>query len=87
MKSVEVQISNPTGLHARPAKLFVQKAKEFNSKISVQYGEKEINAKSLISLLTLGVEQGGTIKIMAEGEDETTAIEALNETVKLGLGE
>ncbi len=64
-----------------------KKPKNSNSKISVQYGEKEINAKSLISLLTLGVEQGGTIKIIAEGEDETTAIETLNETVKLGLGE
>ena len=87
MKQVDLVLRNPTGLHARPAKVFVTTAKQFESDIRVQHGEKEVNAKSAISILTLGVECGGEIRISVEGPDEDAALEALRSGVEAGLGE
>ena len=87
MKYMEKIIQNPTGLHARPAKVFVNVAKAFQSNIRVYHGEKKANAKSLISLLTLGVETGSRIKIEVEGDDEEEALKALEEAIMNGLGE
>jgi phosphocarrier protein FPr len=87
MKQLEIKIENPTGLHARPAKVFVNVAKEFQSDIRVYHGEKKANAKSLISLLTLGVETGSEIRIEVNGDDEELAIDALEAAIRGGLGE
>lgn len=87
MKQLDLLLRNPTGLHARPAKVFVNTAKQFESDIRVQHGEKKVNAKSAISILTLGVECGGQISISAEGPDEAAALEALRTAVETGLGE
>lgn len=87
MKQVEVFIQNPTGLHARPAKVFVNTAKQYKSDIRVEHGSKKANAKSLISMLTLGVESGSQIRILVDGADEDVAIEALETAVSSGLGE
>lgn len=87
MKELEVVIHNPTGLHARPAKVFVNIAKKFQSDIRVRHGEKKANAKSLISMLTLGVESGSEICIVVDGEDENDALAALETAVRQGLGE
>jgi phosphocarrier protein len=77
MVSKEVKVNNQVGLHARPATFFIQKANEFKSSISVEKEERRINAKSLLGLLSLGVVQGTTITIMADGADEEAAVEAL----------
>ncbi len=91
MKSARVTIINPTGLHARPASAFVALAKQFSSRITIKNASQEIsgavNAKSIIHLLTLGLSQGAAAEITAEGEDESTAIEALKQLVESGLGE
>ncbi len=87
MKQIDVVIHNPTGLHARPAKVFVNTAKQFDSDIRVVHGPKKANAKSMISLLTLGVESGSMISILVEGEDEDAALLALETAVANGLGE
>jgi multiphosphoryl transfer protein len=87
MQQLDIIIKNPTGLHARPAKEFVNIAKGFKSNIRVYHGEKMANAKSLISLLTLGVRSGNQIKIEVEGEDEDQALQALESAVLSGLGE
>ncbi len=87
MKQVDVVIQNPTGLHARPAKVFVNTAKKFDSDIRVVHGAKKANAKSMISLLTLGVESGSQISILVEGNDEDEALAALESAVATGLGE
>jgi phosphocarrier protein FPr len=87
MRQLDLTLRNPTGLHARPAKVFVNTAKQFESDIRVQHGEKKINAKSAISILTLGVGYGGHICITADGPDEEAAIEALRTAVESGLGE
>ncbi len=87
MKQINLVIQNPTGLHARPAKIFVNTAKQFQSDIRVQHGNKKANAKSLISMLTLGVEAGTEITILIEGGDEEAALMALETAVSSGLGE
>ena len=87
MKELNVVIENPTGLHARPAKTFVNIAKQFKSDIRVLHGEKKANAKSLISMLTLGAERGSHVSIQVTGEDEDAALAALAEAMESGLGE
>ncbi len=87
MKQLNFVIENATGLHARPAKVFVQTAKRFKSDIRVHYGSKKVNAKSLIALLALGVKRGGSIQVELNGEDEALAAEALQAAVSDGLGE
>jgi multiphosphoryl transfer protein len=84
---VDLTIHNPTGLHARPATMFASTAKEFTSEVRVRYRDKLSNGKSLASLLKLGIECGGVIRVMAQGPDEAAALLALKEAVESGLGE
>ena len=76
-QQVEILITNKTGLHARPASLFVQEANRFESQIEVSYNGKKVNAKSLLSILGLGAHQNSNIVIEVEGEDAKEAIIAL----------
>jgi phosphoenolpyruvate-protein phosphotransferase len=87
MQELDLTIVNPTGLHARPAAVFVKTAKKFKSKIKVQHGPKKANAKSVISILALGVERGGQIRLLIDGEDEAEALTVLKEAVESGLGD
>lgn len=87
MKELDVIIQNPTGLHARPAAVFVNTAKQFKADIRVWHGPKKANAKSVISVLTLGVECGGQIRITADGPDEDNALAVLKATIEEGLGD
>ena len=84
-KFVDVQVQGATGLHARPATVFVNLAKSFTSEVRVRHQAQTANGKSLVSLLKLGVEQGQTLRIMAEGEDADAALQALQEAVEAGL--
>lgn len=72
-------IKNETGLHARPASLFVQKAAKYKSVIKIKKDGKEANAKSIISVLSLGAGKGSEIIISADGEDEQEAVDGLVE--------
>lgn len=74
-----VEITNKTGLHARPAAQFVEKASKFKSEITIEKDGKQVDAKSIIGVLGLGAGQGSQIKITAEGEDEQQAVDALVE--------
>ena len=87
MREVTLTIRNKVGLHARPAALFVQTASKFKSKVSAVKDECEVNAKSILSVLTLGAEQGAVVTIRAEGEDEVEVVEALKELVENNFGE
>ena len=83
----EVMVQNQVGLHARPATFFIQKANEFKSSIWVEKEERRVNAKSLLGVLSLGIIGGTTIKIIADGSDETEAVEGLAELVESGFAE
>lgn len=74
-------VKNKQGLHARPAALFVQVANKFNSNITLSRGEEEVNGKSIMGILTLGVEKGSQIVIEAEGDDAKMAISELEKIV------
>lgn len=87
MKQIELVIQNATGLHARPAKVLVNLAKQFKSEISVYHQAKRANAKSMVSVLTLGAANGSVITLQANGEDEETAIAELESAIRSGLGD
>jgi phosphocarrier protein HPr len=87
LKTSEVLIKHPIGLHARPAKTFVQTAQKFSSKVTVTYKEKTVNAKSLLGLLSLGVSKDAAILIHTDGEDEGDAMLALETLVNTNFGE
>ncbi len=76
----ELLVKNKQGLHARPAALFVQVANKFDSRITVKRGEEEVNGKSIMGILMLGVEKDSQVIVEAEGED---AISALVELEKI----
>lgn len=77
MYSKEVTVTNSVGLHARPATFFIQKSNEFKSSIWVEKGDRRINAKSLLGILSLGIIKGTEIRIIADGVDEETAVSSL----------
>lgn len=88
--STLLTIQHSAGLHARPAAQFVKTANQFPCKISVRKVGSEkppANAKSPLSVLTLGVNQGDTIEIIAEGDQAQEAIHALVELVQSNFGE
>ena len=93
MKETKIVVNNKVGLHARPAAVFVQTASKFKSEVKVSCLDKEAgsirmaNAKSILSILTLGVFQGTEITIQAAGEDEEAAAQALVELVQTNFGE
>src|SRR5215510_11130460 len=87
MKQLEITIHNETGLHARPAKTLVNLVKQCKSDIRIWHGEKKANAKSLISVLTLGASRGSQIKIEVSGEDEENAMAEIESAIHSGLGE
>jgi len=87
MSEITLTVHHQVGLHARPAALFVQTAKQFHCEIKVTHGEKEANAKSILSVLALGAEQGAVITIRAEGEDADQALAALKALVESDFGE
>ena len=83
----EVMVQNQVGLHARPATFFIQKANEFKSSIWIEKEERRVNAKSLLGVLSLGIVGGTTIKVMADGADEETAVESLVKLIQAGFSE
>jgi phosphotransferase system HPr (HPr) family protein len=88
--NLTITINHSAGLHARPASLFVQAANKFTSAISVQNltaNSPIANAKSILSVLTLGVVQGHEIEIIAEGDDSADAISALESLILDNFGE
>jgi len=82
-----VVVKNKTGLHARPAAMFVQTANKFKSEIFLEKEGKKVNAKSIMGVMSLAVSQGTTVIISAQGDDEREAVEALVELVESKFGE
>lgn len=73
----QVKLLNRAGLHARAAALFVQEASKYKSDIKLTDGEKDANAKSILSVISFGAEEGAVFKITAEGEDAEKALDGL----------
>ena len=82
-----VVVSNPQGLHARPADMFVKLASRFESTVGVVKGNERVDGKSILAILTLGAEKGTEIAIEAIGSDAADALQALVDLVKDGFVE
>lgn len=87
MVKKEVTITNNIGLHARPATFFIQKANTFKSSVWIEKDERKVNAKSLLGVLSLGIVQGASIAIAADGSDEEAAVNGLVDLIQNGLTE
>ncbi len=77
MTNQKVIVTSASGLHARPAGILVSKAKEFEAHLEILKGEKTINAKSIMGILSLGTAKGDELIIQAEGPDEAEAVAAM----------
>lgn len=87
MVSKEIIIKNVSGLESKPAAMFIQKASNYKSSIWLEKGERKANAKSLLGVLSLGIGAGSKVVIIAEGEDEESAVNELEGYFNFGLGE
>ena len=82
MIRTSIKIKDKIGFHARTASTFAKKASAFKSEIFVKFKEKKVNAKSTLSLMTLGVKSLDDIELTVEGMDEILATQALVDLVK-----
>lgn len=87
MVSQLVKITNPTGLHLRPAGNLCREAVKFKSQITFDYRGNTANAKSVLSVLGASIKSGDEITIICDGEDEEDALTRLVTFVNEGLGE
>ena len=88
--AIEIDVHNPSGLHARPAAVFVRAASALPADVrvaNVTTGSAEVSAKSILAVLGLGVSSGHRISLRIEGDDETGALGTFAELVADGLGE
>lgn len=89
MYSRRVVVQNKSGLHARPASDFVSMAKKFKSKITIKTIKEdvEVDAKSIVLLISIGAGKGTEVEIAAEGEDEKAAVDSLVSLIESKFGE
>ena len=87
MISREVRIRNALGLHARAAARFVHTASRFRSRVTVTRNGKAMDGKSILGILLLAASQGTQLRVVAEGDDEVAAVDALTALVEGGFGE
>lgn len=85
MKEFSYTITDEQGIHARPAGLFVKLAAGFTSTITIGKDGKEVDAKRILGVMSLGAKKGSEVVIKAEGEDENAAVEALSSFLKENL--
>lgn len=82
MISKTVKVNLTADAEARPVAVLVQKASQFESKVYIQSGERRINAKSIMGMMSLGLMQDEEVIVSAEGSDEAEAVEALAQYLK-----
>ncbi|MCD4672045.1 MAG: HPr family phosphocarrier protein [Anaerolineaceae bacterium] len=87
MPEVKTIVNHKVGLHARPAATFVKTANQYKSDIQITKEDRTVNAKSILSVLTLGVNHGTEVMLHAEGEDADAALQALVALIEDNFGE
>lgn len=85
MKEFSYVITDPEGVHARPAGVLVKEAGKFTSSIKLVKNGKAVDAKKIFGVMGLAAKQGETLQIIAEGADEDAAIEALRDLMSTNL--
>lgn len=87
MTEATATIENKTGIHARPASQFVQKASSFKSKVQIKAKGKTVDAKSILMIMSMGLVKGTEVTIVADGPDEADAVAALKQMIDDKFGE
>ena len=87
MNKQAVKINNETGLHARPASMIVEEASDYEADVKIVYDGQEVNAKSIMGVMSLGISQDAEIEVKAEGADEEEAVNAVVELIQSGFEE
>ena len=84
MISREITLSIPTDMESHPAAQLVQVACQFKSNVYVEVGDKKVNAKSIMGMMSLKLDQGDKLNILANGDDEAEAIQKIEEYLTTG---
>ena len=87
MVSAKVTVINPQGMHMRPAQVFVAEMAKYNSDVTIVFGGKTVNAKSIMHLMAACIKQGSEIEIRCSGDREEECLKAAVALVEAGLGE
>ena len=87
MTEATTTIENKTGIHARPASLFVQTASKFKSKVQIKAKGKTVDAKSILMIMSKGLVKGTEVTLAADGPDEADAVKTLKELIDNKFGE
>ena len=82
MKSFEDTITDPVGMHARPAGVLAKEVKKYASIISITKGEKTVDARKLMAIMGMGIKQGDTVTVTIDGADEETVAPIIEEFFK-----
>jgi phosphocarrier protein len=83
----EFVIRSESGLHARPASMLVKEASKFKSTINIEYDNKKVDAKSILGVMSLGIQKSAVVNIIANGEDENDAMSAIEKLIDSNFGE
>lgn len=87
MVSAKTKIINPMGIHMRPAQLFIKELTPYQCDVTILFGDKQINGKSIMNLMAACLKQGSEIEIQCDGPDEQAALDAAVALIEAGLGE
>ena len=87
MLSEKLTITNPSGLHLRPAGVLSQTAMKIKCDITIEFEGKKVVAKSVLNVMSAGIKTGSEITLICNGEDEAQAMKAVSDAIKSGLGE
>lgn len=87
MVSQKITITNPQGLHMRPAGVFAKGMAAFASDVKINFNGKETNGKSLLNIIGAGIKCGSEIELVCDGPDEEEALKTAIEMIESGLGE
>ena len=82
MKQFTYTITDPVGIHARPAGLLVKEAKTYHSTVIISKGDKQAKATALMKLMGMGIKQGDQITVSVDGDDEDTCAAAMEQFFK-----
>jgi phosphotransferase system HPr (HPr) family protein len=83
----EIEVTNPLGLHIKPSEKIAKAAIQFRSDITIAHGPDVVNARSPVSLTSLGAGPGSRLKIRAEGPDADAAVKAIAALFRANFGE
>ncbi|HAT02825.1 MAG TPA: HPr family phosphocarrier protein [Oribacterium sp.] len=82
MKEITYTITDPNGIHARPAGVLVKTLKGYNSSVTISKDEKSVDMKKLLALMGMGIKQGDTVTVKVEGDDEETCAAEIEKALK-----